>query len=80
MSHPRLSLKPNTTDALVLLGNAPDGFEGDSYSYGYAVLGGRPPYTVTLLTGVLPPDLTLAGTAIPAGGLATISGTLAPNP
>lgn len=82
MSLPQLSLRPIAAlrDPLAIAGNAPDAYELESYSYAYAISGGKPPYTVIVLTGELPPDLALNGTAIPAGGVATITGNTAENP
>lgn len=80
MSLPALSLRPVLRDALQIVGNAPDTFEGESYGYAYAIVGGKPPYTVTVLSGALPPNLTLAGTSIPLNGTATLTGTVADNP
>ena len=62
---------------LVLSGDAPDGFWGDTYSYTYNITGGRPPYTITLESGALPPVLVFSPAV--ATGPATGSWTIAPR-
>lgn len=57
---------------LQISGNAPAGTAGAPYAFSYLIAGGAGPYSVSL-SGALPSGLTIAV----AGGVATISGTLA---
>lgn len=51
-------------DPLVITGSAPDGSIGDAYSYDYAITGGVPPYSISLVIdgiyGPTPEGLTLS--------------------
>jgi hypothetical protein len=63
--------------ALQLSGDAPNGYEGDGYSYQYSLSGGKGPYTVVVTSGGLPAGVTVTPT-VPEGGRPTLSGTLPP--
>lgn len=63
---------------LAISGDAPDGPLGLTVAYDYQISGGRPPYTVTVISGSLPPGLTLE-TPVTTGrdtGIVRLSGTL----
>lgn len=63
--------------ALQLTGNAPDGYEGDGYSYQYGLTGGKGPYSVLITSGALPAGVSIPAT-VPEGGALTLTGTLPP--
>ncbi len=55
----------------LITGDAPDGIAGEVYSYAYTVFGGNPPVVVTLLSGTLPPGLSLSSAGVLSGTLTT---------
>jgi len=77
MSHLHRYGVPSTARraALQLAGDAPDGVEGEPYTFQYALTGGRGPYTVTVVDGTLPSGLTITPT-VQEGGRPTLTGTL----
>ncbi len=79
MSHFLLYPRPIAArrKALQLSGDAPNGFEGDSYFHQYALSGGKGPYTVTITGGALPAGVSVSSN-VPEGGTVTLSGTLPP--
>lgn len=58
-------------DIIGISGDAPDGQQGDAYSYTYTTIGGTGPYVYTVNSGALP-----SGVTLPVSSVATISGTL----
>lgn len=46
----------NVADLLTIVGDLPDGVSGDPINFQYAVVGGTPPYVVTITSGLLPSE------------------------
>ena len=59
-------------------GSLPDGLVGQSYSQTLAITGGTAPYTWSLVTGTLPPGLSLAGPSGIISGIPKQFGTYPP--
>lgn len=64
-------------DTLTISGDAPDSAASTAYSFAYTITGGLPPYTVSLLSGSLPPGLSLSSSGVISG---TTGATLAAYP
>ncbi len=77
MSHFLLYLPPIAArrKPLQVTGDAPNGIEGEAYTFQYSLVGGKGPYTVTVSSGALPGGITVTPT-VPDGGRPQLTGTL----